>query len=194
MVMPKHKAVVSIVACTKDMEAEIADAVTLVENLLGKSDETFDIPDYRPSATDKDISDFVGKTVLLNPNPIGLTSAKFEKTDTGIVVTLLNGNRAQTLFAGNGCWEKSELELPAITPKILPMMVSTRPEKVRIASSFTVENGKLVITARNLSNPHMVIVTAEKTDKEVTVHLDTVWFPEMLSDKVRVLNGKIADR
>ena len=40
----------------------------------------------------------------------------------------------------------------------------------------------------------MVIVTAEKTDKEVTVHLDTVWFPEMLSDKVRVLNGKIADR
>lgn len=194
MVMPKHKAVVSIVACTKDMEAEIADAVTLVENLLGKSDETFDIPDYRPSATDKDISDFVGKTVLLNPNPIGLTSAKFEKTDTGIVVTLLNGNRAQTLFAGNGCWGKSELELPAITPKILPMMVSTRPEKVCVASSFTVENGKLVITARNLSNPHTIIVTAEKTDKEVTVHLDTVWFPEMLSDNVRVLKGKIVSR
>ena len=74
------------------------------------------------------------------------------------------------------------------------MMVSTRPEKVCVASSFTVESGKLVITARNLSNPHTVIVTAEKTDKEVTVHLDTVWFPEMLSDKVRVLNGKIADR
>lgn len=190
MIMPKNDAVVSIVACTKDMEAEIADTVALVENLLKKSDEQFEISDYKPSATNEDISDFLGKTAVFNENPTGITSAKAEKTDTGIKITLLNGKSAQTLFAGNGTWEKSELELPAITPKILQMMISDRAEKVRVAAAYTVKNGELVITARHLSDPHTVTVSIKKEGGEIVARLDTVWFPEMLSEEVRVLKGK----
>lgn len=191
MIMPKNRAVVSVVACTKDMEAEIADAVTLVENLLGESDEQFNIPDYEPSKTDKDISEFVGKTAVFEKNPTGLTSAKIEKTESGLAITLMNGSRAQKLLVGNGKWEKSELELPSITPKILSMMVSDRCEKVRTAASFSLEDGKLVATVRLLSCPHTVKVSIEKSGNEITANLDTVWFPEMLSDEVRTLKGKI---
>ncbi len=65
------------------MEAEIADAVTHLWEICSAKAMKRLIFDYRPSATDKDISDFVGKTVLLNPNPIGVDFRKVRKNGYG---------------------------------------------------------------------------------------------------------------
>lgn len=191
MVMPKYGAVVSIVACTVNTEEEIVDAITLVEELIGKNGEPLAPLCYAPLGTDKDVSAFTGKTAVIENNPIGITTVRTEKTDTGIALTLLNGTRAQTLRAGNGRWETSELTFPCITPKILFFMDASKIETVRLASSFTVEDGKLIIRMKHLSDPHTVTVSVELDNNAVTAAVKAENFPEMLPESAGRLTGKI---
>lgn len=192
MIMPKNKAVVSIVGCTVDMEGEIADTVTLVENLLKEGHEELHLKSFEPiKCTQAGNSALYGKKIALDKNPLEIEDAEILKTETGIKLELtINGNKQQ-LFAGKGSWEKRDLYIQAFVPKILLFMNPYEKENIRVAASFTEENGDIVIYLRHLSNPHSVEMRFSENDGEIKLNIGVKEFPEMLIDEVQEIKGKI---
>lgn len=192
MIMPKNNAVVSIVACTRNMEEEIADTVTLVENLIGKSNEEINIPDYPPLfMKDKTLPEYIGKTIIADKNPLKITSLHIDKTDSGIAATIYNGSTRQVLYAGNGIWEESYLRMPAAVPKILDFMDPYQIEDIHTAASFTIENNALVLKIKHLSDPHTVYIKVTQNKNRICAHFETEWMPEMLPDDAKIIGATI---
>ncbi len=161
LIFVKDDFVVAVNAFTADMQGEITDAVTMLEDLFATSKGTdndlkgvidnFYVPEKSEVIGDK----FLNKIFKVDKNKQEISEVKFTKNaDNSVTVGVNTDNGWQDIECGYGEYKKSELYIKELKPLILTISNPYEVEKLSMASCYTIKKDTFTIHTKYLSAPH----------------------------------------
>lgn len=161
MILPKYDAVVAVQAIGPDMQKEIDIIFELLEELHNGSEES-ETFEFKPMQICENVS-VLNKSYLLDSNAQGFKTAKLTIEKDSLALVFSDGYAMQKICAGNGEWKYSSFTAASMTPLLYNLM-PTGSENIKAAACFTVQDGKIRMLVRYLTNPHSEVfeITADE--------------------------------
>lgn len=161
LILVKDDFVAAVNAFTADMQGEITDVVTMLDNLIsadkGTDNDLKDVIDnfYVPKKNKVIVEEFLNKTFKAEENIQGISEVKFTKNaDNSVTLSLYDGEKWQDIICGYGEYKKSTVYLKEIKPLILTISNPYEVERLHFASCYTIEKDAIKIHIKYLSAPH----------------------------------------
>lgn len=153
VVLPKFKSVITATVMSMDTAQELHILIDMAQKLYSGEKCDFEGFDYEPLANSGDCTHMTG-TYILDENLCGFKTANISVVDGNLNLTYSDSRSCQNIVAGNGRWIKSTYCAKSKMPKLLGLMSDLFAENITVASSYTVEDNKIIIESRYLNSPH----------------------------------------
>lgn len=161
LIFIKDDFVVAMNAFTADMQGEITDVVTMLDNLTsadkGTDNEVKETINnfYVPEKNEAIAEELLNKTFKVDANKQGIGEVKFtENADKSVTVSLKNEEGWQNIECGYSEYKKSTVFIKELKPLILSISNPYEVEKLNMASFYTVKKDTFIIHIKYLNAPH----------------------------------------
>ncbi len=184
VVLPERDTVVTVVARCRDMQTEIDAIIELLENLNQKEDEpVLDWQFETLGKTEKKEFPFMNKMIKLKENIIGFTRVYIEYEGNSLAIRFSDGRSEKTILSGNGEYAFSSYTASWRKPKLLGLMHAKESEMIHTASSYKIEDEKIIVKSRFLNSPNSEEINIYEKDGKL--HIEFI--SDMLEDEAKLL-------
>lgn len=159
VVFPERDMVVAVQGMLGDMWGEMESVYDLIDNLYNEDSEELILPEYEPRGSSDITSGMENVFYRLDPNPTDMTGMYITRTADTISIHLTDGANCETITAGNGYWSDSTVFVPVLKPNMPAFQFDPKPRRTEMSSSYTAEEGKIILHVRFRNCPHHMIWT-----------------------------------
>ncbi len=194
MVFPEDNTVVAVRAETTDMQCEIDMLLKLLRD-CDSVDEEIATDDciFSYETLPVNAKDFAGldRVYRLEDNAAGITLIRFYRSeDNTLSFIFSDGTREQSIEAGSGNWQYSQIESAAIKPKLMDIMESSLFERVEMVSCYTVKGERLVIQCRLLNAPHRIKISFSTSQDGSEIEVSFTSRFNLITPKLSLIKGQ----
>lgn len=178
IVIPEKNIVMVLLVESENVEKELSLCFDYIDSFFEKAVEDISLNEleaflsscYKPYKSEA--LSALGKNLYkLDDNLNKLTLAFTENAGDEFVFTLSDGERLQTITAGNGKWIENNLELKGFKPQLYSLMNEKRRESCRFFASFKAEKAHTDIELKYIDCPHTAVLKISEEDNLLSVDL-----------------------
>ena len=168
MIIPELDIVLSMYSDNRDMQKCIDIMMEYFKDFEADGGE-FDLAEkldslYLPYSSEIKEVEIPEKYYKLKENRQGFTLAFPEFNEDIFSVKLSDGERIQTIKAGNGFWAENRIVAPNFKPNLQSLIKKDRAEEATFLASYKIVDGKIEVVARFINCVHRKEWTIDFTD------------------------------